>query len=63
MRALRATGCDDDRVKRVLDGYELAVYKGEVTREDADEIVRLVDDVVRDRLFPDRLSELVGSKR
>jgi transglutaminase-like putative cysteine protease len=48
---LDAVGADE-RAHRVCDYYELSRYGGRVTEADADEAVRLVGEIVSDRLGP-----------
>ena len=38
----------DDRARRVVELYELATYSGTVSREEADEAIRCVDELVRE---------------
>lgn len=50
VEAVEAAGPAEDRLLRVLELYETARYSGEISREDADEAMALVDSVVRERL-------------
>lgn len=45
--AAREAGYTDERLQRILGIYELTLYKGEVSRTQADEAIALVDDIAQ----------------